>query len=88
MSSKPASQQNHPEDDVPDYKLMLSQWLALLPILMLVSYVLKAILPDDWPKWLMMILETAIVIPMMFYVVTPTINRVLHNWMHDHPSNA
>ena len=64
----------------PTWKLMLVKWLGLFPILLLIAYVLKWLKVE--PLWLKLILETAILVPLLNYVITPMMDSLFSEWLY------
>ena len=66
----------------PTWKMMLVNYLGLLPALFIVSYAIE-FAPIDPPLWLKLIMETLVVIPLMHYVITPFVDRAFSEWLYE-----
>ena len=60
---------------------MLVKWLGLLPPLMLIAYVLKWLQVE--PLWLKLLMETAILVPLLNYVITPLMDSLFSEWLYE-----
>jgi antibiotic biosynthesis monooxygenase (ABM) superfamily enzyme len=58
----------------------LITWLGLYPTVLLVSLLLGG-LTESWPLALRLLVVTALVVPLMVYVVTPALTRLLAGWL-------
>ena len=65
----------------PTWKLMLVKWMGLFPALLTVAYAVKW-LPVDPPLWLRLLIETAILVPLLNYVVTPFMDDLFEGWLY------
>ena len=59
---------------------MLVKWLGLYPILVLLSYAFK------WgnvePLWFKLICTTAILVPLLNYLITPLMDSLFSEWLY------
>ncbi|MCP9237597.1 hypothetical protein [Lewinella sp. JB7] len=59
---------------------MLVKWLGLFPPLLIIAYALQ------WagiePLWFKLILETAILVPLLNYVITPFMDSLFSEWLY------
>ena len=62
------------------WKVALITWLGLYPTVLLVSLLLSS-LTESWPLALRLLVVTALVVPLMVYVVTPALTRLLAGWL-------
>ena len=60
---------------------MLVKWMGLLPPLMLIAYVLKWLNVE--PLWLKLLMETAILVPLLNYVITPLMDSLFSEWLYE-----
>jgi hypothetical protein len=65
----------------PRWKTMLMSWSAIYPVVVLVSYAMHAV-GFDAPIPVRALVLTAIVVPVVAYVLAPWLGRVLHGWLH------
>lgn len=65
----------------PTWKVMILKWLALFPVLLVLSYLIEW-LPVDPALWLKLMIETMITVPLLNYVITPWIDRTFENWLY------
>ncbi len=64
----------------PTWKIMLVKWLGLFPILLILSYLLKWLKVE--PLWLKLLCETAILVPLLNYVITPLMDSLFSRWLY------
>lgn len=64
----------------PTWKLMLVKWLGLFPVLLLVAYTLKWL--EIEPLWWKLLLETAVLVPLLNYVITPLMDSLFSGWLY------
>ena len=64
----------------PTWKLMLVKWLGLFPILLVIAYALKWLKVE--PLWFKLICETAILVPLLNYVITPMMDSLFSQWLY------
>ena len=64
----------------PTWKLMLVKWLGLFPVLLVVAYALQWLKIE--PLWWKLILETAILVPLLNYVITPLMDYLFSEWLY------
>ncbi len=69
------------ESSPPTWKIMVLKWLALFPVLLVLSYTIKW-LPVDPVLWLKLMIETMITVPLLNYVITPWIDKTFENWLY------
>ena len=65
----------------PTWKLMLVKWLGLFPPLLAIAYAIKW-LPVDPPLWGQLLIETAILVPLLNYVITPFVDDLFSGWLY------
>ena len=65
----------------PTWKLMLVKWLGLFPVLLAVVYLIE-FLPIDPPIPLKLLMETAVVVPLLNYVITPLMDDLFADWLY------
>lgn len=65
----------------PRWKTTLMTWAAIYVLVVLVSYALHA-LRFDAPIEVRALVLTAVVVPLVAYVVAPWLGRLLHGWLH------
>ncbi|WP_168037251.1 hypothetical protein [Neolewinella antarctica] len=59
---------------------MLVKWLGLYPLLVAVSYLMKWISVE--PLWFKLICTTAILVPLLNYVITPLMDSLFSEWLY------
>ncbi|MGB3801559.1 MAG: hypothetical protein WA952_17205 [Lewinella sp.] len=64
----------------PTWKMMLVKWLGLFPALLVVAYFLQWL--EVKPLWWKLILETAVLVPLLNYVITPVVDSVFSEWLY------
>ena len=65
----------------PTWKLMLVKWLGLLPPLMTIAYILMWLKVE--PLWFKLLIETAILVPLLNYVITPFVDSLFSEWLYE-----
>ena len=60
---------------------MLVKWLGLFPPLIAIAYAIKW-LPIDPPLWGRLLIETAILVPLLNYVITPFVDDLFSDWLY------
>ena len=65
----------------PTWKLMLVKWLGLFPVLLAVAYAIE-LAPIDPPIPLKLLMETAVVVPLLNYVITPLMDDLFGPWLY------
>jgi antibiotic biosynthesis monooxygenase (ABM) superfamily enzyme len=65
----------------PTWKLMLVKWMGLFPILLALAYTLQWLVPG-WPLWLRLLAETAVLVPLLNYVITPLMDSLFSDWLY------
>ena len=60
---------------------MLVKWLGLFPALLAVAYTIEW-LPIDPPLALKLLIETAILVPLLNYVITPKMDDLFSDWLY------
>ena len=60
---------------------MLVKWLELFPPLLLLAYGISR-LPIDPPIWGKLLMETAILVPLLNDVITPTMDSLFSDWLY------
>ena len=65
----------------PRYKMMLVTWLAVFPLLTAFNYAFQPVF-QGMPIWLRVLVGTALVIPLMTYVVMPRMTRLFKAWLY------
>lgn len=62
------------------WKTAMLIWLAIYPLITLIFFLF-----EDWlikiPLVFRTLLLTMIAVPMMFYIILPFYNKLLHNWL-------
>ena len=64
----------------PTWKLMLVKWLGLFPPLLAVAYGLQAL--EVEPLWWKLVLETAVIVPLLNYVIAPLMDSLFSEWLY------
>lgn len=64
----------------PTWKLMLVKWLGLFPVLLILAYSLQWLKVE--PLWLKLLAETAILVPLLNYVITPVMDSLFSGWLY------
>ncbi|WP_104420696.1 hypothetical protein [Neolewinella xylanilytica] len=64
----------------PTWKLMLVKWLGLFPPLLAVAYALQWLGVE--PLWWKLILETAVLVPLLNYVIAPLVDGLFSEWLY------
>lgn len=64
----------------PTWKLMLVHWLGLFPVIIVVSQ-LVGMLPASMFLIPKLAMETAIIVPLLHYVMDPLMNRLFESWL-------
>ena len=70
-----------PDPKAPTWKLLLVKWLGLFPALLVVSYGLQWLLPDT-PLWIRLLIDTAVLVPLLAYVITPRLDALFADWLY------
>jgi len=65
----------------PRYKMAIVTWLAIFPLITLVSYVTEPIFAG-LPTVVRVLAGTAIVVPLMTYVIMPRMTRLFRRWLY------
>jgi uncharacterized protein len=65
----------------PRYKMMLVTWLAVFPLLTAFNYAFQPVF-QGMPIWLRVLVGTALVIPLMTYLVMPRMTRLFKAWLY------
>ena len=60
---------------------MLVKWLGLFPILLILAYSLKWLKVE--PLWFKLICETAVLVPLLNYVITPVMDSLFSDWLYE-----
>ena len=60
---------------------MLVKWIGLFPVLLAVAYLIK-FLPIDPALPLKLLMETAVVVPLLNYVITPLVDDLFADWLY------
>lgn len=60
---------------------MLVKWMGLFPVLLLIAYTIKW-LPIDPVLPLKLLIETAILVPLLNYVITPLMDDLFSDWLY------
>jgi uncharacterized protein len=69
----------------PRYKQVMISWLAVVPLTFLVSMLLR---PLVMPDVLMLLIQPAIVLTLMAYVVMPRLSRLFAFWLFRKPDSS
>lgn len=64
----------------PTWKLMLVKWLGLFPALLAIAYTLQWLKVE--PLWWKLICETAVLVPLLNYVITPVMDSLFSSWLY------
>ncbi len=64
----------------PTWKLMLVKWLGLFPVLLTIAYTLQWLKVE--PLWFKLLCETAILVPLLNYVITPVMDSLFSEWLY------
>lgn len=64
------------------HKMVLITWLGIYPTITCVLSVLLPSLLPRFPLPVITLIVTAIVVPLMGYVVMPNLVRWMHHWLH------
>ena len=67
-----------PSEAPPAWKMALVTWLALLPQVIALGYVV----PRSWPALVQVAISTAIPVSMLTWVVMPRLTRLLYRWLY------
>lgn len=65
----------------PKWKTTLMSWFAIFPLVLAGSYAMKW-LGFTAPMPVQVFVLTAVVVPLVAYVVAPQMGRLLHGWLH------
>jgi antibiotic biosynthesis monooxygenase (ABM) superfamily enzyme len=65
----------------PRYKMALVTWLAVFPLLTAFNYAFQPLFLG-MPIWLRVMVGTALVVPLMTYVVMPRVTRLFKAWLY------
>ena len=66
----------------PRAKMSLVSWLGIFPLVYLYGRLLALVLPHGTPIALSVLLNTALVVPTMSYVVAPRLTRLFKGWLY------
>ena len=67
----------------PKWKTTLMSWAAIYPLVLGGSYAMKA-LNITAPMPVQVLILTAVVVPLVAYLVAPWLGRLLHRWLYAH----
>lgn len=70
----------HPPGPPPRYKIAIVTWLGLYPMLTTLVLLLRPVLGDQ-PAPLQTLVISATLVPLMTYLVAPTMQRVFAGWL-------
>ena len=59
---------------------MLVKWLGLFPVLLVIAYALQWLKVE--PLWFKLICETAILVPLLNYVISPLMDSLFSEWLY------
>jgi antibiotic biosynthesis monooxygenase (ABM) superfamily enzyme len=65
----------------PKWKTTLMSWAAIYPLVLAGSYLMRA-LPFSAPMPVQVLMLTAVVVPLVAYLVGPWLGRLLHRWLY------
>ena len=68
------------------YKMAIVTWLAIFPLITLVSWAMGAVLTAagrELPLIAHTFVATALLVPLMTYVVMPRMTRLFAGWLYD-----
>ena len=65
----------------PRYKMTLVTWIAVFPLLTAFNYAFQPLFLG-MPIWLRVLVGTALVVPLMTYVVMPRMTRLFKAWLY------
>jgi antibiotic biosynthesis monooxygenase (ABM) superfamily enzyme len=71
---------NRPPGPVPRYKMAVIIWLAIYPALTITLALLAPVL-NPLPLFLRTLVVTALLVPIMVYVLLPTMQRLFATWL-------
>ncbi len=71
----------------PRPKMAIVTWLALFPLITLLSYGL-AVVAGDLPIVVLALVTTLLAVPLMTYVVMPRMTRLFERWLYARPAIA
>jgi antibiotic biosynthesis monooxygenase (ABM) superfamily enzyme len=71
----------------PRWKMAVVVWLAIYPLLTLILWLVGPSI-RDWPVALRTLALTAVLVPVMVYVLIPTIQRILAPWLRRPPNGS
>jgi antibiotic biosynthesis monooxygenase (ABM) superfamily enzyme len=64
----------------PRWKLAIVTWFALFPSLLVVSYALAPFV-ERWPRALQLLMTSAILVPLMTWILLPAMTRAARPWL-------
>ena len=76
IDQPPAQIMNSP----PKYKVAFITWLAIYPLITVILYVFGPWLME-MPLAIRTLVLTAVLVPLMVYVLVPGLRKVLRNWL-------
>lgn len=66
----------------PKWKMAVLIWMGIYPVItLLVLLLFPFMAANNWPIPLRTLLLTLIAVPIMTYIVIPTLQRLLKNWL-------
>lgn len=71
----------------PRYKMAVVTWLAIFPLITLLSYALSPV-ADSVPTVVRTLISTLVLVPLMTYVVMPRMTRLFQRWLYVRPGTA
>lgn len=71
----------------PKWKTTLVSWLAIYPVALAVSYTM-ILVEFEAPPAIRTLVLTAVVVPVVAYLVAPHLSHLLHGWLHDNGKNG
>jgi len=71
----------------PRYKMVVVTGLAIFPLITLLSYAIAAV-AGELPTVVHTFISTAMLVPLMTYVVMPRMTRLFQRWLYARPASA
>ena len=66
----------------PRHKMAVVTWLALFPLIALLSYAMDATIADKLPTVVHVLVTTLVAVPLMTYLVMPRMTRLFRGWLY------
>ncbi len=71
----------------PRYKMAIVTWLAIFPLITLLSYAMAPV-AGSVPMVVRTFVSTLVLVPLMTYVVMPRMTRLFQRWLYARPGTA